>query len=262
MKLNHFMIPYYGNKRNEVKKIYENIDLSDVDIIVEPFCGTSALSFYISTLHPLKYTYHLNDNNGLLIQLYEIAQDEEKFKLLVDEVDEIFKNIKNEDGTYNKEKYNKVDVDTLKGFLFKNKIYQIRPGLCPLQKDQGNDKIIKILKSPILHFLRTEKIIFTCGCGIKIINEYKNNDKALLFLDPPYLQVCNDFYANSDVNIYEYLYKNSINEYKCKLYLCLELVWIIKLLFEKYEIIEYDKSYTGPRKKNVKHGIISNVFKK
>lgn len=249
MKLNHFMIPYLGNKRTEVKKIYDNINLDGIDTIVEPFCGTSALSFYISTLHPLKYTYHLNDNSPLLIQLYEIAKDEDKYKLFIDELNEINKDIRLEDGLYDKIKYDKLDFTTFKGWVFKYKIYNIRPGLFPLIKTIGKDILNKMLKAPIINFLRTEKIIFTCECAIKIMNEYKNNDKALLFLDPPYLQVSNDFYENSDVNIYEHLYKNSICDYKCKLYLCLEMVWIIKMLFEKYEIIEYDKSYTGNKKK-------------
>jgi len=69
-----------------------------------------------------------------------------------------------------------------------------------------------------------------------------------------------------DVNIYEYLYKNPIINFKCKLYLCLELVWIIKMLFDKYEIIEYDKtysviSYLSKKKKKVIHGLILNVLK-
>lgn len=44
---NHFFIPYYGNKRQEVDKIYNEIkdDIDKYDIIVEPFCGSSAFSY-------------------------------------------------------------------------------------------------------------------------------------------------------------------------------------------------------------------------
>jgi len=254
MKLNHFMIPYYGNKRTECKKIYDNLNLEGIDTIVEPFCGTSAISYYISTLQPLKYTYHLNDNNPLLIELYNIAKDEDKYKLFIDELTELKTQLTD------KIKYDALDVKTLKGWVYKHKIYNIRPALFPLNKISSPDIFNKMLKAPILHFLRTENIIITNNCGIKILNDYKDNDKALVFLDPPYLQTCNDFYMNSNVNIYEYLYKNPIINFKCKLYLCLELIWIIKLLFEKYEIIEYDKSYSA-KKKNVIHGLIKNILK-
>ena len=46
---NHFFIPYSGNKREEVDKIYDLMkdNIKNDTIIIEPFCGTSALSFYI-----------------------------------------------------------------------------------------------------------------------------------------------------------------------------------------------------------------------
>ena len=56
---NHFVISYAGNKRNEVTRIYETLKLENITTIVEPFCGTAAVSFYISTLHPQKFKYIL-----------------------------------------------------------------------------------------------------------------------------------------------------------------------------------------------------------
>jgi len=54
VKKNHFFIPYAGNKRSEVERIYESIKdkLDDIEYVVEPFCGTSAFSFYMSLKHP------------------------------------------------------------------------------------------------------------------------------------------------------------------------------------------------------------------
>ena len=67
---NHFIIPYFGNKRMEVENLYNVIKdkLDEVDIIIEPFCGSSAMSYYISTQHPKKIKYILNDNNKKLIE--------------------------------------------------------------------------------------------------------------------------------------------------------------------------------------------------
>ena len=49
---NHFIIPYIGNKREEVETIYNNIKnyIDDKKIIIEPFCGTSAVSYTHLTL--------------------------------------------------------------------------------------------------------------------------------------------------------------------------------------------------------------------
>ena len=52
----HFFMAYFGNKRQEVENLYNFLKskLENIKNIVEPFCGSSALSFYISTLHPKK----------------------------------------------------------------------------------------------------------------------------------------------------------------------------------------------------------------
>ena len=49
---NHFYMSYSGNKREEVENIYNLIDFNNIATIVEPFCGTCAMSYYISTKHP------------------------------------------------------------------------------------------------------------------------------------------------------------------------------------------------------------------
>ena len=77
----HFVMSYPGNKRTEIKEILKDIDLSNIKYIVEPFCGTSALSYAISKMYPNKFKYVLNDNNDKLIKLYEIMKDEHKTKM-------------------------------------------------------------------------------------------------------------------------------------------------------------------------------------
>jgi len=86
---------------------------------------------------------------------------------------------------------------------------------------------------------------------------YNNNNKALIFLDPPYLQLCNDFYLDSSINIYEYLMKHNINGMLSYIVLVLEDIWIIKLLFRNHIFITYDKKYQTS-KKQTKHLIINN----
>jgi site-specific DNA-adenine methylase len=113
---NHFFIGYAGNKRQEVNKIYEHLDLNKIDTIIEPFCGTSAMSFYIASLHPKKFKYILNDYDNKLIELYKISLDEEAFKILCNELNEDYSKIitKNQYLEY-------IKKDNLKAYLIKKR---------------------------------------------------------------------------------------------------------------------------------------------
>ena len=157
----------------------------------------------------------------------------------------------------NKDKYDKIaKEDDFLSWIIIHKFYAIRAGLFPINK-----KIITtfnyLKECPIIKFLRSEEIIFHNKDGVEIINEYKNNDHNFIFLDPPYLISCNDFYANAKVNVYEYLYENQINNMKALIILCLESNWIIKLLFNNQVKKEYSKLYQSSKKKTT-HLIISN----
>ena len=69
---NHFYFSYFGNKRNEVNQIYESINFDNIDLIIEPFCGSCAMSYFIAQQQPKKFKYILNDNNEHLINFMKI----------------------------------------------------------------------------------------------------------------------------------------------------------------------------------------------
>lgn len=244
---NHFFFGYPGNKRNEIKHIFDTINNYDVEYIVEPFCGTSAFSYHMSLKHPGRYTYVLNDNNAVLIELYKIMTDDKKR-------DEFEKKINDICSTMDKTIYNKLDIKTPEGCYIKYKYCGFcRPGLWSLKYNYNEIKLDTI---PILNFLKNEKIIYTSMNGIDTFNEYKNKN-SLIFLDPPYISSCNTGYSNPDLNIYEYLCSNDICDEKAEIILCLENIWVIRLLFKKYTFITYDKQYAGNRKKTT-HTVINN----
>lgn len=247
---NHFFFGYAGNKRNEFNNIYENFRvLEGIKTIYEPFAGTAAFSYFLSKKEPLKYEYVINDNNKQLIYLYKVAQDEKKLDTLIENINELVKDI-------DKEKYNTIiKQDTLEGFIIKNKIYKIRAGLFPLKGVIKKDFTF-LKQCPVINFLRTEKITFLTETIDKIDEKY-NKDDVFIFMDPPYLTECNDFYSNSDCNIYEYLCNNKITSFKCKIMLILSDNWIIRLLFKKNIKNTYDKRYGGSKKK-INHLLINN----
>jgi hypothetical protein len=248
---NHFIIAYSGNKRNEVETIYNYLKdkLDNKKIIIEPFCGTSAFSYYLSTLYPKKFKYVLNDKSKYLCELYKLMKDEKKLKEFTIKLNEEVKKI------INKSIYDEIiNKDNLLSWFIAHKIYCIRAGLYRI----GYIPVVyDFNKIPIIKFLREEEVEIYNKEGINIIEEYANNEEALLFIDPPYLKACNDFYDSDDTNVYEYFYNNNISSYNAYLILVLEDNWIIKLLFKNDIKFIYDKTY-APSKKKTQHIIITN----
>lgn len=254
------MMSYNGNKRKEVEKIYDEIKnkIINVKYIVEPFCGSCALSYYISLKHPDKYTYILNDNNKFLIELLELCKDEEKIQNL---------KAMHETAWNNKENYlkicNNAKTGDLKSWFYINKYYSIRAGLMPLNTKQNINFFDKFDKSPFIDFLKKEKTIILNDDALNIYDVYKNKEDALIFLDPPYLTACNDYYAYSNINIYEYLHNNNIKNEKALICLCINDIWITRLLFKDViNIVSYNKKYDvngkDGKKKEAQHIIIVN----
>lgn len=248
---NHFYISYFGNKRNEVEQLYDNIDFNNINTIIEPYCGTGALSFYIASKHPKQYKYILNDNNRRLYEMFNMIKIINECNKFDNDIIRTLEFIDGNEDNY----YEIIKKNDLIGWFIKHRFYNIRPGLFPTGKTM---KFTTIKNYPIYNFFINEDITFLNNDALDVYNEYKNKDDVLIFLDPPYLGLCNDFYLNTDINIYEYLFNNNISKEKAKIYLILENNWIIKLLFKNNNILlEYDKKYQTT-KKNTSHIIIYN----
>ncbi len=255
---NHFLIPYYGNKRQEVKNIYEAIKdkINKYKTIVEPFCGSSALSYYIWLNNKdAKIKYILNDNNKLLVELYNIAKDDNKLNKLYFDLRDIYEKIKCKDD-YMKI-VEKAKNDDLLSWVYVHKIYSIRPALYPETRLIKIDRIDSLLNAPIIDFLRNANVEISNKDALDVYNEYVNDSKAFIFLDPPYLMSNNTWYKEPTLNIYEYLSDNDISNKKALICLCLENNWIIKLLFKNKKNKTYEKTYETT-KKLTEHIIILN----
>jgi hypothetical protein len=259
MYKNHFYFAYAGNKRQEFIKIYETLkpllESGKIKTIIEPYCGSSSISYFISVHHPKQFKYILNDNSTNLYNLYNASKDIKKIEALETKINDIAMKVEND-----KQFYNNIckNDNLLENWVVKNKIYNIRPGLF---RTDYKYKEIKLKDYPIYKFINSENIEFYNLEGLEIINKYKNNSDCLIILDPPYLLSCNDYYdksrTDSDNNIYEYIFNNDIKKYEAPIILILNLNWITRLLFRDFNIIEYNKKYEVS-KKNISHGIIIN----
>ena len=89
---------YAGNKRNEFNDIYEQIKdkLHGITTIIEPFCGTSAFSYFLSLKHPKKFKHILNDNNEFLMELYDTANDPNLLDKLINKLNDFSKDLTKE----------------------------------------------------------------------------------------------------------------------------------------------------------------------
>lgn len=249
---NHFYIPYAGNKREEVEEIYNKINFNKIDTVVEPFCGSCAISYYIYAKKP-ELNFVFNDNNKYLKEMFDIIKNN-GLEQLQTNINNIIDTITTNENP--KEKYNEIiKKDGLKNWIIGNKVYYIRPFMYPTNKKITH---IDLLKCPVIDFFKNGKITFTNMDGVECYEKYKDNKKNLIILDPPYISTNNDFYLTPNMNIYEYLHKNCIMKNKAYIMIILEELWITNLLFDKSYKYSYDKKYTGFKKKQVKHIIYSN----
>lgn len=240
---NHFYIAYSGNKRDEAETTYDKINFEGITTIIEPFCGSCAISYYINTRKEgLKYI--LNDDNENLKKMYELMQDDEKIEEFETEYRRLTADI-------DKAKYNTIIKDkTLMAWFIKNNIYAIRQGLFPLKLAETK-KDINLREKPIFNFFRNADIEFHSMNGVDLVEQYKDNPECLLYIDPPYINTCNQYYdyGKGIDNIYEYLYYNPIDQMTAKIVLTLENNYIIIMLFNKFIKETYDKKYQTSKKR-------------
>lgn len=265
MNKNHFVFSYFGNKRQECKFIYDNIEdtLKEVKTIIEPYCGSSAISYYISIKQPKKFKYILNDNDENLIKLYKLMKDNDEKEIT--NFENTFNELINNFNSYDNDNDRKPYYESIKkynnlcSYLFTHKYYAIRFGLYPPMTKINKIKPFKFIDYPIYHFLINEDVEILNNDALDLFKDFKDKGKDnFIILDPPYMALNNDLYSNKSVNIYEYLYYNNIDNMNSNIILVLENMWIIKLLFkDNNKSDEYDKKYMSNKKKT-KHIIIKN----
>ena len=96
--INKALFSYFGNKDREIEKIMENLpDMNDIDIIIEPYCGSFSLIIHLILLYPDK-KYICVDNDKKLIQADNDIIDDDKYN-------KILNNLKNTE-IKTKEEYN------------------------------------------------------------------------------------------------------------------------------------------------------------
>lgn len=253
--MTHFIISYPGNKRKEYKYFKDNINLDGIKNIIEPFCGTSAISFNLWLEHGDKYNYYLNDNSSIIYNLYQLIRNEEPNEVLT-KLNNIKQNIK---GKEDHLKLYNSNYDIYE-YIVLTKISYKRLGLFNKDALRKNDFKFNNLQLQFFEFIKSPNVFISNEDWHITFDKFKDDNESLIFLDPPYLSLYNDFYQDKKINIYEYLFNNRIENFKSYIFLILEDMWIIKLLFKDNNIIsKYNKQY-GFSGKKTEHILIYNKF--
>lgn len=251
---NHFYMPYYGNKRNECEEIYGRIEkyITNDTVVIEPYCGSCAVSYYIWLKYPnLKFI--LNDSDKFLFDMFNLMRDKKETKKLNKWYNELMEK------EISKEEYkNIIKEDNIYAKFLKRKFYARVHGLYPARNGKTTFTKQYITKCGIYEFFNKANIEYKCMDAVEVIKQEKDNKNNIIFIDPPYINTCNEQYNYMQGgNIYEYCYKNNINDYKCSLFAILEQNWMISLLFKDNIDYSYGKKY-GTSQKKTTHFIISN----
>lgn len=250
----HFPIAYSGNKRRECEHIFNNLNLTDIDTIIEPFCGSGAFAFYCYHYKGLKNVkYILNDTDKNLIDLYNLCKDFDYYEYK----NKLDKELFNDEGEFiTKEEYLKlVKKKDFKAYMISSLYYSIRPGMY----NTGPIKPKKITCHDFINFLKTADVEILNQDGVDIVKKHQDNKTTLIFLDPPYINICNDFYniGNGEKNIYQYALENNMYEKNAYIVFVLNENWLIKFIFKNWYMIKYDKTYEASKKKVI-HCLIAN----
>ncbi len=255
---NHFFFAYTGNKRNECDILVDEAKKFNNGFnIIEPFCGSSAISFKIYLMNKNNnFNYYLNDNDKKLIQIYELFKNE-----TIEKINEELQTINNK--ISNKEEWNNYykngEENIYKELFFRKYSMFGRMGFYPLNRPNN---LFKLTKEQIefIEFIKLPNVHLSSNDWFDIFDIYKNDENSLFIFDPPYVNSNNDFYTNRTLNVYEYFFNNKIEDFKSTIYLILEDIWIIKLLFQNNKVIEtYGKKYELSKRKT-NHIIIYNKY--
>ena len=260
-----------GNKKNELKLLLPIIEpqITKDTIFVEPFCGSSIVSFNVFKKINKDIEFHINDLDQTRIKFYKNMTVEKER----DELYKIEKEIVEKGAEFY---YNIVrgNDDYLK-YVISKRIHNFRNGLFPTNKKI----IIREISDNWKEYFN--KAIITNQDYLNILDKYKDNENAFLYLDPPYMDSFNAGYGtyqnkthDEDLKIIDntemYIkFLDLLKNGKCKILFSINDCVLTNYLYKDYIKETYKHKYQttylnienlniGKTKKNTNVLVISN----
>ena len=238
---------YQGSKVKEIKKIHENAP-EDFDIIVDVFGGGG--SVFLSYIETKKC--HYNEIDKKLCDMFNILKDSQETEKLINNLKKIDCN--DRDFFKNVFEY-KSDLSEIERFLYLTKLSMmgmVNSGKIKLRKCKTTGLLIsegRCLKTffDLDRFNgKLDNTIITNKSYKYILEEYKDNDKAFLYLDPPYLLTSCTGYDKTTFKFedLQYIFKCMKDEnYKCKIMLNIDYTGYTREAFPELFKCCYPISY-------------------
>jgi hypothetical protein len=257
-----FYFAYAGNKRSEIKEYQNLLNSIKYKTVVEPFGGSCAFSIS-------EYNKNKNINicisdidTELILFCNEFYKYDDK---IIKNVLDIIKNIssKSDYDIFYKKSISKILAENIEDFLtyylFKKVCYRIRPGLYYMNDIPKLKNVIKY-KDELNIFFKNNKYIES---NYKLIfDKYKDDEEALIFLDPPYINSDCSFYDKFDSNFFNNLWEdiyNLLENGKCKIILVVNDNFFMKKCYNKWFYNCYYKRYSHHTAKQTTHNIFTNI---
>jgi site-specific DNA-adenine methylase len=249
----------HGNKTTELKLLLPIIEpqINEKSIFVEPFCGSCVVSYAIFKKNKIKF--HINDLDKNRIDFYLNMRDEEKRNELYNIEKEIVEQGSEKYYEVIKKGIQKAVMNEYIPFVISRRIHSFRIGLFPTTKKI----ILKEISEGWVDFFQSSKI---SNNDFRIImKDYKNNENAFLYLDPPYMDSFNSCYSdyyNSKTYNEDYSVKDNTEMYiflieylktcKCKVLFSINDCALTRYIYKDYIKETYNKMYSTTLFKNDK----------
>ena len=259
------MFPYTGSKKNEIKNFIDYVpDNIENYTIVEPFGGSGAFSYYLMNQYD-KINIHLNDLDKNTFNMYKMIVDN-KIDEFVDTISLILNTLPEPESAKQVEMIMNVlkKIDTVETnyivriIQYRPKSKTIRTGMIEKLKKQIVNKNMTIQK---LTIPENTKIKLSNDDYKKVLELYKDDQNAFIFLDPPYLSDrnnINDIYDILSFSDEDFLYiRDYLKTAKCKIMIVVLNSVFMRFAFENHIKYKYDKIYQLCKKK-VEHLVITN----
>ena len=257
-KLNPFIINYLGTKYRESIQHFEgdDIDFNKYKSFVEPFGGTFGFSRYIymKLNKPTDKKFIIYDNDKELITFYNNIKGmtKEEYEELHNKYNEIV-------NKYDKEEWHKNGFNIIREL--KDTIEDKNINFMIVLNNKPNMISRKCNKKANMEWFDMFKY-----CEFKymnVVNEYEyittthNTKDTIIYLDPPYINNCNEQYADVNIDYSEFIINCFINKKKSNVIFVHERNFLLLHILNKYLYKSYDKLYPLRQRKK-----IHNVFMK
>ncbi len=233
MSKKDYLISWDGNKDKECEFVShllynKNMHIDSFDEVIEGFGGSFAYTRYLIRERHERGRYQpyfkhtVYDIDDQLINTYKAMIDNQNNDIC-DDIDNKMDVLTDDKIPIDerKQRYNEIIKEkTPTAFLIKHLYYAIRPGYFPTAKK------VNIPYERLRNFTKFSYVNFICCDFYSVLNKYKDNRKAFLYLDPPYFLTCNSTYLKGLTQQFFYLI-DTLSEYQCTILLIINNHFLI-----------------------------------